>query len=34
MKEEKEKIMSELEVGKMFDGEVSGVSSYGLFVTI
>jgi len=34
LKEEKEKIMSELEVGKMFDGEVSGVSSYGLFVTI
>jgi len=34
LKEEKEKIMSELEIGKIFDGKVSGVSSYGLFVTI
>jgi len=34
LKEEKEKIMSELEVGKIFDGVVSGISSYGLFVTI
>lgn len=34
LKESKEKIMSELEVGKIFDGVVSGVSSYGLFVTI
>ncbi len=33
-KENKEKILSELEVGKIFDGVVSGVSSYGLFVTI
>ncbi len=34
LKEEREKIMEELEVGKIFDGVVSGVSSYGLFVTI
>jgi len=34
LKENKEKIMAELEVGKIFDGVVSGVSSYGLFVTI
>jgi len=34
LKEEKEKIMEELEIGKIFDGVVSGVSSYGLFVTI
>jgi len=34
LREEKEKIMEELEVGKIFDGMVSGVSSYGLFVTI
>jgi ribosomal protein S1 len=26
--------LKELEVGKVFDGVVSGVSSYGLFVTI
>jgi len=34
LKEEKEQIMVELEVGKIFDGIISGVSSYGLFVTI
>jgi len=34
LRENKEKIMAELEVGKIFDGVVSGVSSYGLFVTI
>ena len=34
LKEEREKVLSELEVGKVFDGVVSGVSSYGLFVTI
>ena len=34
LKEEREKVLSELEVGKVFDWVVSGVSSYGLFVTI
>jgi len=34
LKEEREKVLSELEVGKIFDGVVSGVSSYGLFVTM
>ena len=34
LKEEREKVLAELEVGKIFDGVVSGVSSYGLFVTI
>ncbi len=34
LKEEREKVLEELEVGKIFDGVVSGVSSYGLFVTI
>jgi len=34
LREEREKVLSELEVGKVFDGVVSGVSSYGLFVTI
>jgi len=34
LREEKEAILKELEVGKTFDGVVSGVSSYGLFVTI
>jgi len=34
LKEEREKIMEELAVGKTFDGVVSGLSSYGLFVTI
>lgn len=34
LKEEKEKVLAELEVGKIFDGVVSGISSYGLFVTI
>jgi len=34
LKENKEKIMAELEVGKIFEWVVSWVSSYGLFVTI
>lgn len=34
LKEEREAVLSQLEVGKIFDGVVSGVSSYGLFVTI
>ena len=34
LKEEREAVLNELEVGKIFDGVVSGVSSYGLFVTI
>ena len=34
LKEEREKVLNELEVGKVFDWVVSGVSSYGLFVTI
>lgn len=34
LKEERDKVLEELEVGKIFDGVVSGVSSYGLFVTI
>ena len=34
LKEEREKIMAELAVGKVFDWVVSGTSSYWLFVTI
>jgi len=34
LKEERESILKELEVGKIFEGVVSGISSYGLFVTI
>lgn len=34
LKEEREKVLAELAVGKIFDGVVSGVSSYGLFVTM
>ena len=34
LKEEREKVLQELEVGKIFDWVVSWVSSYGLFVTI
>lgn len=34
LKEETEKILAEIEVGKSYDGVVSGVSSYGLFVTL
>lgn len=34
LKEERDKVMAELAVGKIFDGVVSGLSSYGLFVTI
>lgn len=34
LKESRDKIMEELAIGKTFDGVVSGLSSYGLFVTI
>jgi small subunit ribosomal protein S1 len=34
LKEETEKILAEIEVGKSYNGVVSGVSSYGLFVTL
>lgn len=34
LKEEREAVLAQLEVGKTFDGVVSGTSSYGLFVTI
>lgn len=34
LKEEREKILSELKVGNVYEGTISGVSSYGLFVTI
>jgi len=34
LKEERESVLKQLEVGKIFDWVVSGVSSYGLFVTI
>jgi small subunit ribosomal protein S1 len=34
LKEETEKILAEIEVGKSYDGVVSWVSSYGLFVTL
>ncbi len=34
LKEETEKILAEIEVWKSYDGVVSGVSSYGLFVTL
>ncbi|MDR0607421.1 MAG: S1 RNA-binding domain-containing protein [Candidatus Peribacteria bacterium] len=34
LREERDQVLSELAVGKIFDGVVSGVSSYGLFVTI
>ncbi len=34
LKEEKEKVMNELAIGKVFDGVVSWVSSYWLFVSI
>ena len=34
LKEEREKIMSELKVGNIYEGVISWVSSYGLFVTI
>lgn len=34
LKEETEKILAEIEVGKSYNGIVSGVSSYGLFVTL
>jgi ribosomal protein S1 len=34
LKEEREAILADLEVGKIYEGVVSGLSSYGLFVTI
>lgn len=34
LKEEREKIMAEMKVGNEYDGIVSGISSYGVFVTI
>ncbi len=34
LKEERDAVMSQLEVGKIFDWVVSGISSYWLFVTI
>ncbi|MDR0860312.1 MAG: S1 RNA-binding domain-containing protein [Candidatus Peribacteria bacterium] len=34
LREERDRVLEELAVGKIFDGVVSGVSSYGLFVTI
>ncbi|GHW02881.1 30S ribosomal protein S1 [candidate division SR1 bacterium] len=34
LREEREEVLANLEVGKIFDGVVSGISSYGLFVTI
>lgn len=34
LKEETEKLLAEIEVGKSYEGVVSGVSSYGLFVTL
>ncbi len=34
LKEEREAILADLEVGKVYEGVVSGLSSYGLFVTI
>ncbi len=34
LKEEREAILADLEVGKIYDWVVSGLSSYGLFVTI
>jgi len=34
LKEERENILKDLEVGKVYDGVVSWLSSYGLFVTI
>ncbi|UFX83146.1 30S ribosomal protein S1 [Candidatus Absconditicoccus praedator] len=34
LREEKDKIMQDLDIGKEYEGTISGVSSYGLFVTI
>ncbi len=34
LREEREKILKDLKVGNVYDGIISGVSSYGLFVTI
>ncbi len=34
LREERDEILKDLEVGKIYDGVVSGISSYGAFVTI
>ena len=34
LKEDTEKILEEIEVGSIYEGVVSGVSSYGVFVTL
>ncbi len=34
LREEREKILKDLKVGNVYEGTISGVSSYGLFVTI
>jgi small subunit ribosomal protein S1 len=34
LKEQKEKILEEMEVGSIYEGVISGISSYGFFVTI
>ncbi len=34
LKEEREKILGDMKVGNEYDGTVSGISSYGVFVTI
>jgi len=34
LREEKEEIMKKMHVGAEFDGIISGISSYGFFVTI
>jgi Ribosomal protein S1 len=34
LREERDDILTDLEVGKIYDGVVSGISSYGAFVTI
>ena len=34
LKEEREKIMTEMKVWNLYDGQISGLSSYGLFVSL
>jgi small subunit ribosomal protein S1 len=34
LKENKEKLLADMEVGKVYNGVISGQSSYGFFVTI
>jgi len=34
LREERDKILAEMSLGKTYDGVVSGISSYGFFVTI